>query len=115
MALKVLLNGSKGRMGQTITAAAAMHDVKIEAAIDIGDDPADLIKGCDIILDFSFHSVTGEILELAKTHNKPAVIGTTGHTEDEKKEIIQEAKQISDLKELVISILMVSDLSRKKE
>jgi len=32
-----------------------------------------------------------------------------------KKEIIQEAKQIVDLKELVTSILIVSDLSRQKE
>ena len=37
------------------------------------------------------------------------------HTEDEKKEIIQEAKQIVDLKEIVTSILMVSDLSRQRE
>ena len=37
------------------------------------------------------------------------------HSEDEKKEIIQEAKQIVDLKELVTSILMVSDLSRQRE
>ena len=36
------------------------------------------------------------------------------YTEDEKREIIQEAKQIVDLKELVTSILMVSDLSRQK-
>jgi len=34
---------------------------------------------------------------------------------NEKKEIIQEAKQIVDLKELVTSILMVSDLSRQRE
>jgi|TARA_B110000881_G_scaffold219063_1_gene239960 osmotically-inducible protein OsmY len=37
------------------------------------------------------------------------------HDENEKKEIIQEAKQIVDLKELVSSILMVSDLSRQRE
>ena len=37
------------------------------------------------------------------------------YTEDEKKEIIQEAKQIVDLKELVTSILLTSDLSRQKE
>ena len=34
---------------------------------------------------------------------------------NEKKEIIQESKQIVDLKELVTSILMVSDLSRQRE
>ena len=37
------------------------------------------------------------------------------HTENEKKEIIQEAKQIGNLKELVTSILLISDLSRQRE
>jgi len=34
---------------------------------------------------------------------------------NEKKEIIQEAKQIVDVKEVVTSILLVSDLSRQRE
>ena len=34
---------------------------------------------------------------------------------EDKKEIIQEAKQIEGLKKLVTSILLVSDLSRQKE
>ena len=49
------------------------------------------------------------------TINKKTYIFGIAHTEDEKKEIIQEAKQIVDLEELVSSILMVSDLSRQKE
>ena len=35
--------------------------------------------------------------------------------ENEKKEIILEAKQIVDVKEVVTSILMVKDLSRQRE
>ena len=49
------------------------------------------------------------------TINQKTYIFGIAHTEDEKKEIIQEAKQIVDLKELVTSILMVSDLSRQRE
>ena len=37
------------------------------------------------------------------------------HTEEEKKEIFKEAKQIHGLEKLVASILMVSDLSRQKQ
>ena len=48
------------------------------------------------------------------TVNKKTYIFGIAYTEDEKKEIIQEAKQIVDLKELVTSILLVSDLSRQK-
>ena len=49
------------------------------------------------------------------TINQKTYIFGIARTEDEKKEIIQEAKQIVDLKELVTSILLVSDLSRQKE
>ena len=49
------------------------------------------------------------------TVNQRSYIFGIAHTDNEKKEIIQEAKQIVDLKELVTSILLVSDLSRQKE
>ena len=49
------------------------------------------------------------------TVNQKTYVFGIAHTEDEKKEIIQESKQIVDLEELVTSILMVSDLSRQRE
>jgi len=49
------------------------------------------------------------------TLNRKTYIFGIARSEEEKKEIIQEAKQIVDLEELVTSILMVSDLSRVKE
>ena len=49
------------------------------------------------------------------TVNRKTYVFGIAYTEDEKKEIIQEAKQIVDLEELVTSILLVSDLSRQKE
>ena len=49
------------------------------------------------------------------TINQKTYVFGIAYTEAEKKEIIQEAKQIVDLKEIVTSILMVSDLSRQRE
>ena len=49
------------------------------------------------------------------TINQKTYVFGIAYNENEKKEIIQEAKQIVDLKELVTSILMVSDLSRQRE
>ena len=49
------------------------------------------------------------------TINQKTYVFGIAQSEYEKKEIIQEAKQIVDLKELITSILMVSDLSRQKE
>ena len=49
------------------------------------------------------------------TINQKTYVFGIAHSENEKKEIIQEAKQIVDLKEFVTSILMTSDLSRQRE
>ena len=49
------------------------------------------------------------------TINQKTYVFGIAHDKNEKKEIIQEAKQIADLKELVTSILMVADLSRQRE
>ena len=49
------------------------------------------------------------------TINQKIYVFGIAHNENEKKEIIQEAKQIVDVKEVVVSILMVSDLSRQRE
>ena len=49
------------------------------------------------------------------TVNRKTYVFGIAHTKNEKKEIINEAKQIVDLEELVTSILLVSDLSRQRE
>jgi 4-hydroxy-tetrahydrodipicolinate reductase len=91
---RILLNGAKGRMGQVITATAAEFGVPISAALDVGDKPADHIAGCDVIIDFSSHHVTRALLELAIAHQKPIVIGTTGHSAETKAELLKLAAQV---------------------
>ena len=49
------------------------------------------------------------------TINKKTYVFGIAHDEEEKKQIIQEAKQIVDLEKLITSILMTSDLSRQRE
>ena len=49
------------------------------------------------------------------TINQKTYVFGIAHNENEKKEILQEAKLIVDLKEIVTSILMISDLSRQRE
>ncbi len=48
------------------------------------------------------------------TVNQTTYVFGIAHTDEEKKEIIQEAKQIVDMKDLITSILMISDLSRQR-
>ncbi|HTD88837.1 MAG TPA: 4-hydroxy-tetrahydrodipicolinate reductase, partial [Candidatus Binatia bacterium] len=44
--------------------------------------------------DFSFHQATPEFAELCANHRKAIVIGTTGHSDSEKKKILTCASQI---------------------
>lgn len=81
--LRILLHGSKGRMGQAIAAAATAAGAEI-LGVDQGDDPAPLAAKADVVVDFSLHSATPAIAALAARVGKPLVIGTTGHTEAEK-------------------------------
>jgi 4-hydroxy-tetrahydrodipicolinate reductase len=88
MALNILLNGSRGRMGVAISNIAAANNAVIASACDAGDDPSANIANCDAIIDFSFHEITPSIAELAVAHNLPLIIGTTGHTAAEKSAIL---------------------------
>jgi len=94
MSLRILLNGAKGRMGQTIAAVAVEQGATIAAALDAGDNPAAHLAQCDVIIDFSSHHATGPLLELAVANRKPIVIGTTGHAADEKKRLLALAARV---------------------
>ena len=69
--MKILLNGSKGRMGQAISEAAPNNAAVISEAIDEGDDLSKAIENCDVVIEFSFHSVTLSVVEIAAKHQKP--------------------------------------------
>ncbi len=54
----------------------------------------DISAEADGIIDFSFHTATGALLEYAAERNLPVVIATTGHTPDECTLIDKYAKKI---------------------
>jgi len=94
MAISITMVGALGRMGQTIINLAKESGVTVAAALDAGDDlDAGLAKG-DVIIDFSSHKITEKIAQRAVALKKPLVIGTTGHSADDKKRIRQVAAAI---------------------
>jgi 4-hydroxy-tetrahydrodipicolinate reductase len=94
MPLTLLLNGSRGRMGQAVSAVAAELGFRVGAAVDVGDQPAAGIENCDVIVDFSTPSATAELLRLAVSNRKPIVIGTTGHAAAEKRRLLAVAGKV---------------------
>lgn len=94
MPLSILINGSKGRMGQALAASARDMGLTVGAAIDVGGDLAGALKQTDVVVDFSSHAATRAVLEAAVAQNKPVVLGTTGHSAEEKKHLLALAAKV---------------------
>ena len=85
----VIIHGSEGRMGQMLLVCGeAMDGIEIVAGVDEGDDLSAFITDCDAVIDFSLHSATADCAALCVEHGKALVIGTTGHTDEEKSSIV---------------------------
>ena len=94
MTPRILINGAKGRMGRTLIAVAQEMNLPVGAAVDAGDDLAAGLAQADVIVDFSLAPATRHVLELAVARRKPVVIGTTGHSAAEKKNLVELAGTI---------------------
>ena len=85
---RIIITGSKGRMGQTLLACAArLPQLEVVGQVDVGDDLAGVVGKCDAVIDFSFHNATLGVAKLCAQHRKALVIGTTGHEDSEKSAI----------------------------
>lgn len=92
---KIIITGSKGRMGQALIGCAArIPELQITGQIDKGDDLGAVIGKCDAVIDFSLHSATPEVADVCAAHKKALVIGTTGHSEAEQSAIKNQKSKI---------------------
>jgi len=93
--VKIIITGSKGRMGRALVACAAHHPaLEVVGQIDQGDNLPSIIGNCDVVIDFSSHSATAGIAVLCARHQKGLVIGTTGHSNEDRSQITSLASQI---------------------
>jgi len=82
-------------MGQAVISCADEDaDVEVGAAIDMGDPLAPALAQCDAVIDFSAHGFTTELCQAALDAGKHLVIGTTGHTDEERALIEAAAEKI---------------------
>jgi len=93
--LRVLLIGAAGRMGKTI-ADVARHEAEIEivARCDLGDRIEPVVKNCDVAIDFSHADAITETCRAALRHRKSLVIGTTGHSQQQRRTIEEAAQAV---------------------
>ncbi|MDY6050587.1 MAG: 4-hydroxy-tetrahydrodipicolinate reductase [Corynebacterium sp.] len=82
--LRVGLLGAKGKVGGTLVQALAQEDdLELVAALDAGDDLTALVDAnVDVVIDFTAPQAVMGNLKFLIDHAIPAVVGTTGFTEE---------------------------------
>ncbi|HEX4342538.1 MAG TPA: 4-hydroxy-tetrahydrodipicolinate reductase [Verrucomicrobiae bacterium] len=92
---RVIITGSKGRMGHALVQCAVAHpNLQIVGGVDQGDDLHAVLGKCDVVIDFSSHAATLSVATACAQHKKALVIGTTGQSDAETAEIKKVQSQI---------------------
>ena len=96
--MRAVVCGANGAMGRLICAAlgdAVIGRVSIDGENGVPRTFAELGNvNADVVIDFSHHTAVADVLAYAKAIGSAAVIGTTGHTAEEKALIFAAAEEI---------------------
>lgn len=93
--IRILVTGSKGRMGQAVLQAVERNpSATLGAAVDVGDSLEAALEQSDIVVDFTSHHFSSELVAACVKAGKPFVMGTTGHTAEELAEIRAAAEKL---------------------
>lgn len=103
--MRVLVSGMMGHMGKVLSNMIENDkDLILVCGVDKNNTQdtkykcyssfSEVKDDIDIIIDFSHHSLTTELIDFAIKQNKQVVIATTGQTEEEKQIIFDASKKI---------------------
>ena len=96
--MKAVICGANGAMGKLIDGIlgdAVVGRVSIDGENGVPKTFEELGKvDADVVIDFSHHTAVEQVLSYAKSMGSAAVIGTTGHTAEEKALIYAAAEEI---------------------
>lgn len=122
--MNIIINGAGGRMGRMLTEAAAARGVQVAAKVDpffaqpgAGEYAAlnSFDGAADALIDFSNHAATGEIMAYCVERNLPAVVATTGQTEEELSAIRAASEKIPVFfsANMSIGVALLAELAEK--
>ena len=96
--MRAVVCGANGAMGKLICAApgdAVIGRVSIDGENGVPRTFSELGDvNADVVIDFSHHTAIADVLDYAKAIGSAAVIGTTGHTAEEKALIFTASEEI---------------------
>lgn len=123
---KIILSGASGRLCSVIAKMAAeREDCEILCGVDVTKSDSSpfsiydsfdkVTEIADVIIDCSYHTSVAALLEYAVRTKTPAVICTTGHTDDEISLIRASAEKIPVLKSrnMSLGINLLTELTKK--
>ena len=94
--LGVAVAGASGRMGRAlIDAVNGAPDLALRGTLDLGSDLAAGLDGADVLIDFTRPEGTMSHLEACRARGVKMVIGTTGFSDAQKREIARAADSIA--------------------
>ncbi|MDO4814436.1 MAG: 4-hydroxy-tetrahydrodipicolinate reductase [Gemella sp.] len=105
--MKVIISGFTGAMGKTLVDLIqdSFTDVEIVAGVSnkiteksnfsAYETFSEIKEEADVIIDFSHHALTMDMVEYARKTKTKVVVATTGHTEEELAAIKELAKEVA--------------------
>ncbi len=123
---RLIICGCNGKMGRVVTACANDRcDCEVVAGFDrcagpslgypVYVNPANCDIPSDVLIDFSHPSALPEILEYALAHRLPAVIATTGLSDDDLGQIQAAARHIPVFSSanMSLGVSLLAELAKK--
>ena len=124
--MKIIIFGIGGRMGTAIYELATKEGIEVAAGIDAFADKLTLpvpvyksLKECkekaDVLIDFSRPTGLGEILEYITTTKTPAVLCTTGYSDEQQMAVDEASKRVAVFQSsnMSLGINLLIDLAKK--
>ena len=118
--MNILICGFAGKMGQTIYNLSKRYkDLIVTEGLVLPEvineykgkyegvniiDNINESKNADVVIDFSFHTFTKQVLDFCVSKKIPLVLGTTGHTTEELKDIEEASKKVAIFKSNNMSV-----------
>lgn len=94
--MKLVVVGAHGRMGQTVLVAAQQHpQFHIAHAIDRDGDARQAFAAGDVVIDFTAPAASVEYAQIAAQVGIPIVIGTTGLSEGQMRQLQTAAGRVA--------------------
>ncbi|MGN1346375.1 MAG: 4-hydroxy-tetrahydrodipicolinate reductase [Eubacteriales bacterium] len=123
--IKIILSGASGRLCTVIAKlAAAREDCEVVCGVDVAETPAPfpiydsfdkITEAADVVIDCSHHTTAPKLAEYLLRTGTPAVVCTTGHTEDEERVLRDASEKVAVIKSrnMSLGINLLSELAKR--